>query len=94
MRRFQSCLAVMLVLRSHRPFFRSRPSGALLWSSLAVAVVAVVIPYTAAAEPLGLVPLPAAVLIALAAITAGYVAVTEFAKAIFYSGWPHAVRRT
>ncbi len=83
-------LAVMLVLRSHRPFFRSRPGGALLWSSVAVAVIAVAIPYTAAAEPLGLVPLPAAVLMVLAAITAGYVAATEVAKAIFHSGWPHA----
>ncbi len=82
-------LAVMLVLRSQRPFFRSRPGAALLWSSIAVAVVSVAIPFTPAAEPLGLVPIPAAVLLALAAITAGYVAVTELAKAVFYSGWPH-----
>jgi Mg2+-importing ATPase len=83
-------LAVMLVLRTQRPFFRSRPSGALLWSSLAVALIAVVIPYTAAAEPLGLVPLPGLVLLALVAITTGYVVTTEVAKAFFYSRWPHA----
>lgn len=79
-------LAVMLVLRSHRPFFRSRPGAALLWSSILVAVLAVALPYTAAAG-LDLAPLPAPVLLALAAITAGYVMVTELGKVVFYSGW-------
>jgi len=78
-------LAVMLVLRSHRPFFRSRPGAALLWSSIVVAVLTVAIPYSPAAGPLGLVALPARVLFALVAITAGYVVVTEIAKAVFYS---------
>jgi len=81
-------LAVMLVLRSHRPFFRSRPGAALLWSSIVVAVLAVAIPYSPVAGSLGLVPLPAPVLLALAVITAGYVAVTEIAKAVFYSFKP------
>jgi Mg2+-importing ATPase len=78
-------LAVMLVLRSHRPFFRSRPGAALLWSSILVAVVAVALPFSPLAGPLGLVPLPWAVLLSLAAITIGYVAVTELAKARFYA---------
>jgi Mg2+-importing ATPase len=78
-------LAVMLVLRSHRPFFRSRPGAALLWSSIVVGAVALAIPYSPLAGSLGLVPLPMPVLVALAAITAGYVVVTEIAKAVFYS---------
>lgn len=77
-------LAVMLVLRTQRPFFRSRPGAALLWSSVGVAIVAVAMPYSPLNGQLGLVPLPVPVLAALVAITAGYVAVTELVKRRFY----------
>jgi Mg2+-importing ATPase len=77
-------LAVMLVLRTRRPFFRSRPSATLLGSSLAVAVVALAIPFGPAAEALGFVPAPAPVLLALGAITGGYVPATEVAKRLLY----------
>jgi Mg2+-importing ATPase len=76
-------LAVMLVLRTARPFFRSRPGTALLASSAAVAVVAVALPYTALAEPLGLVAIPARVIVALVALTATYVVANEGAKRWF-----------
>jgi Mg2+-importing ATPase len=77
-------LAVMLVLRTHRPFFRSRPGTALLVTSIAVALISLAIPFSPLAEPLELVPLPGPVLLALGAITAGYVIATELAKARFY----------
>ena len=77
-------LAVMLVLRTRRPFFRSRPGSALLGSSIAVAGVTVALPFSPLAEPLGLVPPPISMLLALLAITAGYVLATELAKARFY----------
>jgi hypothetical protein len=73
-------LAVMLVLRTGRPFFRSHPGRALLWSSTAVAAVTVLLPYCALARPLGLAPLPATILATLAGLTALYVAVNEIAK--------------
>jgi Mg2+-importing ATPase len=77
-------LAVMLVLRTRRPFIRSRPGPALLGTSVAVALASLAIPFSPLAESLGLVPLPVPVLLALGAITAGYVLVTELAKARFY----------
>jgi Mg2+-importing ATPase len=73
-------LAVMLVLRTTRPFWRSRPSRALLASSVAIAVVTVALPYSPLAEPLGLVDIPARVLLALAALTALYVTANEAIK--------------
>ncbi len=77
-------LAVMLVLRTRRPFFRSRPGTALLITSVAVALASLAIPFSPLAEPLGLVPLPVPVLLALGTITAGYILATELAKARFY----------
>ena len=77
-------LAVMLVLRTRRPFFRSRPGTALLGTSGAVGLVSLAIPFSPLAEPLGLVRLPVPVLLALGAIAAGYILATEFAKARFY----------
>ncbi|SEN52033.1 magnesium-translocating P-type ATPase [Nonomuraea pusilla] len=73
-------LAVMLVLRTRRPFFRSRPGRALVWSSVLVALVTVAVPFTPLAGPLGLVAPPPAVLAALAGLTLLYVAVNEAAK--------------
>jgi Mg2+-importing ATPase len=77
-------LAVMLVLRTRRRFFHSQPGAALLGSSLLVGLVALAVPYSPLAAPLGFVPLPVPVLLALAAITGAYVGATELAKARFY----------
>ncbi|MFC3984526.1 magnesium-translocating P-type ATPase [Streptosporangium jomthongense] len=77
-------LAVMLVLRTARPFFRSRPSPALLSTSLLVAALTVALPYTPAAAVLGLVPLPWSVLAVLAALTAVYVTANEMTKRLFH----------
>lgn len=73
-------LAVMLVLRTARPFYRSRPSWPLLGSSLAVGGLTVALPYTPLAAPLGLAPLSWGVLGVLGVLTAGYVAANEVAK--------------
>jgi Mg2+-importing ATPase len=77
-------LAVLFVLRTRRPFFRSRPSRLLAASSLGVAGLALVIPYSPLAALLGLDGPQPAVLAALLAITASYVAATEVAKRWFY----------
>ncbi|MFI7416507.1 magnesium-translocating P-type ATPase [Nonomuraea sp. NPDC049684] len=73
-------LAVMLVLRTARPFYRSRPSRPLLLTSVAVAVLTVALPYTPVGGVLGLAPLTWPVLGALAALTVLYVAANEGAK--------------
>jgi len=77
-------LVIALVVRTRRPFWRSRPGGLLLWSSLAVVLVAVAIPWLPGAALLGFRPLPAIVMLSLAAVVALYVASTEVLKATFY----------
>jgi len=76
-------LAVMLVLRTAKPFYRSRPGRALLVTSGLVGLVVLVLPYTPLAALLGLVPPDALLLAALAALTVLYVAANELAKRRF-----------
>jgi Mg2+-importing ATPase len=81
-------LAVLLILRTRRPFFRSRPSRLLVGASLAVAVLTLVILYSPVAALLGLDGPPLEMLAALVAISLGYVATTEVAKRRFYGSRP------
>jgi len=74
-------LAVMLVLRTNRPFYRSRPGRGLLWSSVAIAAITLALPYySPLAGPLGLTAVPAEVLAILVGLTALYVIANEAAK--------------
>jgi Mg2+-importing ATPase len=73
-------LAVMLVLRTSRPFWRSRPGTALLTTSVLVGALTVALPYSPLAGPLGLVGLPLSMLVVLAGLTGLYVAVNETVK--------------
>jgi len=77
-------LAVLFILRTRRPFFRSRPSTLLLGASVLLGVVTLAIPYSPLAAPLGFVGPSLPLLAALAAITVGYVIATEIAKYGFY----------
>jgi Mg2+-importing ATPase len=73
-------LAAMLVLRSSRPFWRSRPGRGLLVSSGLVAAATIALPFTALASSFGFVAPTAAVLGLVATVTLGYVIVNELVK--------------
>jgi Mg2+-importing ATPase len=77
-------LLVALVVRTRRPFWRSRPGSLLLWSTLAVAGLAIAIPYLPHATVLGFVSLPPPVLLTLALIATLYVAAAEWLKRGFH----------
>jgi Mg2+-importing ATPase len=78
-------LVIALVVRTQRPFFRSRP-GKLLWTStLAVSLVTLAVPYLPFGSLLGFTPLPAWVMAALVTITGLYVVAAEVAKKFFYA---------
>jgi Mg2+-importing ATPase len=77
-------LVVALVMRTQRPFFRSRPGSLLLASTCILAIVAFAIPYLPFADVFGFVRLPAALVGTIALITVSYVAATELQKAWFY----------
>jgi Mg2+-importing ATPase len=81
-------LVIALVVRTRRVFFRSRPGTMLGVSTLALCVLALLLPYLPGVGTLGFTPLPPALLLAVAAITAGYVAAAEALKHWFYRRVP------
>jgi P-type Mg2+ transporter len=78
-------LVIALVVRTERPFFRSRPGGLLLGSTLLVIVLALAIPYLPGAGVLGFIPLPLEVLVSLVVIAFLYVVGAELTKSRFYA---------
>ena len=79
-------LAVMMVLRTRRLAWRSRPGRLLLLTTLSVAVLALALPYSGPfASLFGISPPGAAEMAALLAIIAGYVGATELLKHWFYT---------
>ena len=77
-------LVVALVVRTRRPFFRSRPGPILLWTTVLLVVAATAIPFVPYASRIGFVPMSGPLLASLAVITLGYVAATELVKRVFY----------
>ncbi|HEY5229787.1 MAG TPA: cation transporting ATPase C-terminal domain-containing protein, partial [Galbitalea sp.] len=69
---------------TRRPFFRSRPSKWLMMASAIVVIVAVAIPFSPVAAPLGFVSLSLPLLLILVAITLVYLASNELVKRIFW----------
>jgi Mg2+-importing ATPase len=78
-----ACL-VVLVIRTRRTFFQSRPGRYLLLTTLLVVAATLVLPYTSIAGILGFEPLPGSFLVAVAAIVAAYAVAAEVAKRLFY----------
>lgn len=78
-------LVIIFVVRTHKPFYRSRPGRFLLASSLLIALLTVLLPYTPVGGWFALQPLPATVLIAVLLITLLYAACSEWAKQRFFA---------
>jgi Mg2+-importing ATPase len=77
-------LVIALVVRTRRPFFRSRPGNLLFWSTLALVALTYAVPYLPMVGVFGFVPLPAALLLMVTGITVLYVGAAEIAKSWFY----------
>jgi len=77
--------AVMLVLRTNRPFYQSHPGRALLLSSIAITIT---LPYSPLPGPLAFTAVPAWIRPALAGLTAFYVIANEGAKPSTAPGHP------
>jgi Mg2+-importing ATPase len=77
-------LVIALVVRTRRPFFRSRPGNVLLWSTAALIAFTFAVPYLPLASLFGFVPLPGRLLAMVVVITTLYVAATEITKSWFY----------
>ncbi len=79
-----SAALIVLVVRTRRTFYRSRPSRPLLIATLAVAGLTLLLPYSPLAPLLGFVPLPPIFLVALGPIVLLYLGTAEAAKSVFH----------
>lgn len=79
-----SAAVIVLVIRSQRPFYKSRPGKSLLIATLALAAATLILPFTPLGRLFGLVPLPLSFLLILGLIMILYIVTAEGVKKIFY----------
>jgi len=75
---------VIFVLRTRRNPLRSHPHPLLATTSLSIVVITVLLPFTPLGSWFGFVPPSAALLLAIAGLTASYLLLAEGAKQAFY----------
>src|SRR5512136_892534 len=79
-----SASVVVLVIRTRRPFFRSRPGKYLLTATLVTALLALALPFTPMGTLFGFAPIPLPYLLTLLFIVVLYIISAEVAKRYFY----------
>jgi len=79
-----SASVTVLVIRTRKPFFRSKPGKYLLIATLLIVVVTILFPFTPLAELLGFQPLPMTLLLVIGVIVVLYMIAAEMAKRSFY----------
>ncbi len=79
-----SASLIVLVIRTRRPCVTSRPSAALLLSTMLIGLVTIALPVTPAGAFLGFESLPLLFWVALIGILLAYVVAAEWAKKGFY----------
>ncbi|MGL5207562.1 MAG: magnesium-translocating P-type ATPase [Acidaminococcaceae bacterium] len=77
-------LLILVVMRTQRPFFKSKPASLLLYTAIGVGLITIIIPYLPISSILNIEPIPPTILLSLLAIAALYIVVTEIAKYYFY----------
>jgi len=79
-----SASIIVLVIRSRKPFFRSRPGKYLLIATLSIAVVTLILPFTPLGNIFGFSPLTLSTYLLLLLIVVFYIIAAEVTKRIFY----------
>jgi Mg2+-importing ATPase len=79
-----SASMIVLVIRTRRPFFASRPSPPLIGATLVIAVLTLLLPFTVLGKVFGFVSLPFSFLLVLGIILTLYVMAAEITKRFFY----------
>jgi magnesium-translocating P-type ATPase len=79
-----SASVIVLVIRSRKPFFRSKPGKYLLIATLSIAVITLILPLTSLGKIFGFSPLSFTTYLLLLLIIIVYVFVAEIVKTIFY----------
>jgi len=79
-----SASIIVLVIRSRKPFFRSKPGRYLLIATLTIAVLTFILPFTPLGSIFGFTPLSLFTYLLLLLIVVLYIVVAEITKTIFY----------
>ncbi len=79
-----SASSIVLIVRTRKPFFKSKPGHHLLIVTILVMCVTLVFPFTPLGEVFGFKPLPISFLLLLGMIVALYASGAEIAKMAFY----------
>lgn len=79
-----SAALIVLVVRTRRPFFKSRPGKYLLLATLLIAVMTLLLPFTPLGILFGFSRLPVSFLLMVGLITVSYIITAEITKKIFY----------
>jgi Mg2+-importing ATPase len=87
-----SASLVVMVIRTRRPFFRSRPSKYLMAATLIVCAAALLIPNTPLAELFQFAALPAGYMMAVVIIVLAFLLTAEAVKGSFYQRIGHRDR--
>jgi P-type Mg2+ transporter len=80
-----SASLIVLVIRSRRPFFKSKPGKYLLLATLLIVVLSLLLPISPLAGLLEFQPLPFSFLLMLGVILLIYIIAAELLKRIFYA---------
>jgi len=83
-----SASLIVLVVRTRRPFFKSRPGKYLLLATMTIVSLTLVLPFTRLGDIFGFSTLPTTFLLMVGSITVCYVFTAELAKRIFYKKVP------
>jgi Mg2+-importing ATPase len=79
-----SASVTVLVIRTRKTFFTSKPGKYLLIATLLIVVVTILFPFTPLAELLGFQPLPMTILLVIGMVVVLYIIAAEMAKRSFY----------
>src|SRR5689334_21690296 len=77
-------LLIMLVIRTQKPLYQSRPGRFLAIATLIVALFTLLLPYSPLGALLGFIALPPSLFVLIGSITALYILASELAKKFFY----------
>ena len=79
-----SASLIVLVIRSRKPFFKSRPGKYLLMTTLLVVVATLILPFTPLGGMFGFDRLPSPFLLLIGIVIVLYIVAAEVAKTVFY----------
>ena len=79
-----SATLIVLVIRSRKPFFKSKPGKYLLIATLSIALLTIILPFTPIGNVFGFSPLSFTTYLFLLLIVILYVIAAEITKSIFY----------